>query len=86
VKLARDVDLLVHEATFLEDQADLAELTRHSIARVAGQVAREAAAKRLVLFHIPPPNGSREHEFHAQATQVYGDKVTLATDMARFEF
>jgi ribonuclease Z len=86
VKLARNVDLLVHEATFLEDQADVAELTRHSIARVAGEVAHEAAAKRLVLFHIPPPNDSREHDFQVQATQAYGDKVTLATDMAQFEF
>ena len=86
VKLARNVDLLVHEATFLEDQAEIAELTRHSIARVAGEVAREAAAKRLVLFHIPPPNDGREREFHAQATQAYGDEVTVATDMAQFEF
>jgi ribonuclease BN (tRNA processing enzyme) len=86
VKLAVDVDLLVHEATFLEDQNDLAELTRHSTARVAGQVAREATAKRLVLFHIPPPNDRREPEFQSQATQVFGSEVTVATDMQRFEF
>jgi ribonuclease Z len=86
VKLAGNVDLLVHEATFLEDQTDIAELTRHSTARVAGQVAREATAKRLVLFHVPPPNDSREHEFHSEATQAFGDEVTVATDMQQFEF
>jgi len=85
-KLAKDVDLFVHEATFLEDQASIAELTRHSTARVAGQVGREAAAKRLVLFHIPPPNEHREHEFSEQAAQAFGSSVTVANDMGHFEF
>lgn len=85
-KLAKDVDLFVHEATFLEDQTDIAELTRHSTARVAGQVGREAAAKRLVLFHIPPPNEHREHEFREQAAQTFGSGVTVANDMDHFEF
>jgi ribonuclease BN (tRNA processing enzyme) len=86
VKLARDVDLLVHEATFLEDQADIAELTRHSTARFAGQVGREAAAKRLVLFHIPPPNEHREHEFPEEAARGFGSSVTVSNDMDHFEF
>jgi ribonuclease Z len=86
VKLAKDVDLFVHEATFLEDQAAIAHLTRHSTARVAGQVGREAAAKRLVLFHIPPPNEHREYDFLEQSAQAFGSNVTLANDMDHFEF
>ena len=85
-KLAKDVDVFVHEATFLEDQADIAELTRHSTAKVAGRVGREAAAKRLILFHIPPPNEHREDEFREQAAQAFGSSVTVANDMDRFEF
>jgi len=84
--LAKDVDLLVHESTFLEDQADLADLTRHSTAKVAGQVGREAGAKRLVLFHIPPPNERREHEFSEQSAQAFGSNVTVANDMDHFDF
>jgi ribonuclease BN (tRNA processing enzyme) len=85
-KLAQDADLFVHEATFLEDQADIAELTRHSTARIAGQVGREAAAKRLVLFHVPPPNDHRELEFREQASRAFGSDVSVATDMEHFEF
>jgi ribonuclease BN (tRNA processing enzyme) len=85
VEFARNVDLLVHEATFLEDQAPIAELTRHSTARMAGRSGREADAKRLALFHIPPPNEHREEEFRSQASQEYGGDVMIATDLAQIE-
>ena len=86
IELARDVDLLVHEATFLEDQAAIAELTKHSTARMAGKSGRNAKAKRLALFHIPPPNDHREEEFLREAIEEYGREVTLATDLALIEF
>jgi ribonuclease BN (tRNA processing enzyme) len=85
VEFARNVDLLVHEATFLEDQAPIAELTRHSTARMAGRSGREANAKHLVLFHIPPPNDHREEEFQIQAAEAYGRPVTIGTDLAEIE-
>jgi ribonuclease BN (tRNA processing enzyme) len=66
IQLARNVDLLLHEATFLEDQLSIAELTKHSTARMAGRAGREANAKQLTLFHIPPPNERRENEFRNQ--------------------
>jgi ribonuclease BN (tRNA processing enzyme) len=85
VEFARGVDLLIHEATFLEDQAPIAELTRHSTARMAGRSGKEANAKKVVLFHIPPPNDHREDEFRAEAGNEYGKAVVVATDMARLE-
>ncbi len=85
IELARNVDLLIHEATFLEDQAPIADLTKHSTARMAGRSGREAKAKHLALFHIPPPNDHREEEFLREATQEYGSEVTLGTDLARIE-
>jgi ribonuclease Z len=45
-------DLLVHEATFSDDEQERALETRHSTAREAGRVAREAKARRLVLTHL----------------------------------
>ena len=86
VELARNVDLLVHEATFLEDQLNIAQLTKHSTARMAGRTGREAHAKRLALFHIPPPNEHRENEFHSEAMDAYGDEVQIGTDLATIEF
>ena len=85
VDLARNVDFLIHEATFLEDQAPIAELTRHSTARMAGRTGRESDAKRLALFHIPPPNEHREDEFRTQAEEEYGRDVVIGSDMAEFE-
>ena len=52
VPLIKDVDLLYHEATFLESEKDLAIKTRHSTARQAAQIAREAGVKQLVLGHF----------------------------------
>jgi ribonuclease BN (tRNA processing enzyme) len=86
VEFARNTDLLVHEATFLEDQAPIAELTKHSTARMAGRSGKEANARHLALFHIPPPNDHRETEFHSQASEAYGRTVTIGTDLATIEF
>jgi ribonuclease Z len=82
VELARDVDLLVHEATFLEDQVSIAELTRHSTSSMAGKAGKEANATRLALFHIPPPNEHREAEFREQARKAYGKEVMIGSDLA----
>ena len=85
VEFARNVDLLIHEATFLEDQAPIAELTRHSTARMAGRAGRQANAELLALFHIPPPNDHREEEFRDQASNEYGKAVILGTDLSELE-
>ncbi|MEZ4701182.1 MAG: MBL fold metallo-hydrolase [Rhodothermales bacterium] len=46
VELARDADLLVHEAT--------GEFPNHSSAQDAARIASRAGAKDLVLVHLPP--------------------------------
>jgi len=86
IHLAQNVDLLIHEATFLEDQLPIAQLTSHSTPEMAGRAGKEAHAKRLALFHIPPPNEKRENEFQSVATQVYGMDVFVGMDMATIEF
>ncbi|PYP61673.1 MAG: ribonuclease Z, partial [Gemmatimonadetes bacterium] len=52
VDVAAGADLLVHEATFGEEEKDRAKETGHSTAREAAQVALAAKAKRLVLSHV----------------------------------
>lgn len=52
VRAASGCDVLVHEATFAEDDADRAARTGHSTARQAGEIARRAGASRLVLTHF----------------------------------
>lgn len=52
VPLIEGVDLLYHESTFLSDLQEQAELTLHSTALEAGQMAAKAGAKRLLLGHF----------------------------------
>jgi len=46
------VDLLYHEATFLDNMADRAKVTFHSTASQAASIAKQANAKKLILGHL----------------------------------
>jgi len=50
--LIRGVDLLYHEATFLEELRDRATQTHHSTARQAASIAQAAGVKRLLIGHF----------------------------------
>jgi len=51
-ELAKDADLLIHEATFADDLKERAAEDQHSTVSQAAEVAKEAGAKLLVLTHI----------------------------------
>lgn len=50
--VVKGVDLLYHEATFVEAHAEEAALSYHSTAAQAAEIARLAGAGRLLLGHI----------------------------------
>ena len=52
IELARDADLLIHEATFLHEELAQAERARHSTAVMAAQVALRANVRTLLLTHF----------------------------------
>jgi ribonuclease Z len=51
-ELARDVDLLIHEATYLEELAEEAHEYGHSTAMQAARIARDSAARQLLITHF----------------------------------
>jgi len=52
IDVIKDVDLLYHEATFLEAMRDFAIKTLHSTAIDAANMAKQAHAKKLLIGHF----------------------------------
>ncbi len=50
--IIQGVDLLYHEATFLDDEKEKAKETRHSTAAEAATVARDAKVGKLIIGHF----------------------------------
>jgi ribonuclease Z len=65
---AHQADLLVHEATFTEEERDRARETAHSTARQAALVAEEAEVRLLALTHLSTRYGGGEIRDEARAT------------------
>lgn len=51
-KCIKDVDLLYHESTYMDEDSDKAILYNHSTAKEAAMVAKAADAKKLILGHF----------------------------------
>jgi ribonuclease Z len=71
VEAAAAADLLVHEATFTEEERDRALETRHSTAREAAQVALAAGVRRLVLTHLSARFSTAWQELLDEACAVF---------------
>ncbi len=84
VPLIRESDVLYHEATFLESEAHLSATTKHSTAREAAAIAKEAAVGTLILGHFSTRYKDIE-PFKEEAREIF-DSVELADDGKVFEF
>ena len=80
--LARNVDLLVIESTFLDADAELAGAYGHLTAGQAARVAAEAGVRCLVLTHFSQRYGDPD-AFGAEAARWFDGEVVVAADLMR---
>ena len=52
VNLAKDSSLLIHEATFLEEDKDKAIENGHSTTKEAAEIAKNANVNKLIITHF----------------------------------
>ncbi len=67
LRAARGADVLVHEATFCEDERDRAAETLHSTAFQAATIAKEAGVGLLALVHLSTRYAGRDVATEARA-------------------
>jgi len=78
LELADGVDLLIHDAQYTPEQFQQRALWGHSTMDYACEVARQAEAEALVLFHHDPDNTDARLSALVEQTQRYGESLGLA--------
>jgi ribonuclease Z len=68
-EVCQDADLLVIEATYLNEQAEMAQDFSHLTARQAAELANEVGVKNLILTHVS--RRYRERDVLAEARAVF---------------
>jgi ribonuclease Z len=85
VPFVQGVDLLYHEATFIEKDIERARATYHSTARQAAEIAKKAGVKKLLIGHLSARYEDGDlHLIEAQAvfpeTLVVEDGMVVSVD------
>jgi ribonuclease Z len=81
VEVCSEADGLVIEATYLEEEADMARQFAHLTARQAADLAKKAGVKKLILTHIS--RRYREKDVLEEAQDIF-ENVVVARDFDRF--
>lgn len=81
-KVCWQADALVIEATYLEEEADMARQFSHMTAQQAAQLAKQAQVQHLILTHLS--RRYRERQVLAEARDVFPESY-VARDFDRFQ-
>lgn len=78
VDYLKNVTVLYHESTFLDDKLDRAKKTFHTTAKQAATIAKLSGSKKLLLGHFSARYGSLQ-DFLTEAQPIF-ENCELATD------
>lgn len=84
VPLIKNIDVLYHESTFLDQHENLAKPTKHSTAKQAASIAKQANVGQLILGHYSTRYPDL-NSFKTEAETIF-DNVVLGNDGKVFEF
>jgi ribonuclease Z len=84
-ELARDADLLIHEATYLAGMEEHANRYGHSSSRQAAEVARAAGANVLTLIHHTPRAPGDLDRLRDGAAEFFPGPIHVPNDFDRTE-
>jgi ribonuclease Z len=88
VELAQDADVLIHEATFAHQDAELAYQRLHSTSTMAAQVALGAGVRQLIMTHFSPRyapgNAIEVKDLLAEARSIFPN-TEVAADFWTYE-
>lgn len=82
IPIIKEVDVLYHESTFLEKHSKLALSTKHSTAKQAARIAKQAKVKTLILGHYST-RYDNVNDFKEEALEVFNN-IELADDGKTF--
>ena len=83
IPIIEGVDCLYHEATFMDDELLRSKQTEHSTARQAGEIARKAHVKKLIIGHYSARYNNQEALLN-EAREVFENTV-LGEDLTVYE-
>ncbi|MDP3917353.1 MAG: ribonuclease Z [Nanoarchaeota archaeon] len=85
VNTAKDADLFICESTFFADKADKAKNYQHLTSVQAGEIAKKANAKKLVITHFSQRyNFEDVEQMRKEAKKAFGKDVKAAEDFSSF--
>jgi len=83
VDIAKNADVLVHEATFSSEFNDIADEYGHSTSEEAANIAKKSVVKKLFLTHISP-RYLDGFELEEEAKKIFKN-TTVPKDFQKFE-
>ena len=84
IKLGKDSDILIHEATYNKQLEDVAREKKHSTSTDAAEIAKKMNAKQLILFHLSSRFKKSSDILLSEAKKIFKNTI-LAHDLLSIE-